>query len=227
MKANQKSLLANDTRAQVGIGTMIVFIATILVAATAAAVLIDTSGKLQERSSSTGTEATAQVASNLVLKQLYGDLRDHNAGPTGTEGDEIQTLILLVSLAPGATPVDLAQLKINFMTTEERADISHREGNCAGLDWATLDPEEDVNFFCMNEVRDEADTFEEGATGPYVLSRGGLVEIRIPIDLAGADGMELPERSSATLRLVPEVGSPLIADFTTPLSLQDTVVNLR
>lgn len=197
MKANQKHLMANDTRAQVGIGTMIVFIATILVAATAAAVLIDTSGKLQERSSSTGNEATSQVASNLVLLQAIGERPNNDS--------DIETLEYTVTLAPGASDVDLQQLKIRISDGNEMQTFSWADAAAA-----------DTNF----EVTFERDHDE---TSP-VMTRGDLVVITLNLAETGGAGMEIGERARVSTTFLPEVGSQLDGSFTAPNSFGSSLL---
>src|SRR3989338_4516024 len=96
MRANRKVRANRKDAAEVGIGTMIVFIATVLVAAIAASVLIDTSGKLQERSSRTGQEATQHVSSNLAVSSIVGK---RNA----TSDTGLKYLEIYLTLAPGAS----------------------------------------------------------------------------------------------------------------------------
>jgi flagellin FlaB len=106
MKANQTIKRRVDDRAEVGVGTLIVFIAMVLVAAVAAAVLINTTGTLQQRAQSTGKEATQEVSSNLKIAGVYGVRND-----SSTDISKIQSQ---VELSAGALPMDLTKLIIRY-----------------------------------------------------------------------------------------------------------------
>src|SRR5438874_603922 len=79
----------------------------VLVAAVAAAVLINTTGTLQQRAQSTGKEATQEVSSNLKVFNVYG-ARDNT-----TSGDIVR-LQIHVGLSSGATSMDLTKLILRY-----------------------------------------------------------------------------------------------------------------
>jgi flagellin FlaB len=94
-------------RGQVGIGTLIVFIALVLVAAIAAGVLINTAGFLQNQAESTGQESTNQVTQTLDVQGTVGTVNSSGA---------VNTMKITVSKSPGAGPVNVTDSTIQIVT---------------------------------------------------------------------------------------------------------------
>ena len=61
----------NDTVAAIGIGAMIVFIALILVAAVAAAVIIQTAEQLQQYAQKTGEDTADNMGFKVLIYSVY------------------------------------------------------------------------------------------------------------------------------------------------------------
>lgn len=83
----------SDTLAAIGIGAMIVFIALILVAAVAAAVIIQTAEKLQQNAQTTGSETTDMLSSKIIIMNIVI--------PNPAQG----VLYITFELAPGSSNI--------------------------------------------------------------------------------------------------------------------------
>jgi len=163
----------NTERGQVGIGTLIVFIALVLVAAIAAGVLINTAGFLQTQAQSTGEESTEQVSTNLVFLSTTGEVEDDDGDPTGVNSFETT-----VQLGPGSSAIDLDDATISVFTDD--GESAEFEGvNEDGIDLVegaevlSTDADDATATIEIDPtVGDEfgSDEFEEGTTVDIVIT---------------------------------------------------------
>ena len=93
-------------RGQVGIGTLIVFIAMVLVAAIAAGVLINTAGFLQSKSEQTGQESTAGVTNRVNVIS--------SVGIVGND-ETIHLVNLTVMKNSGSGDIDLSTATVEWL----------------------------------------------------------------------------------------------------------------
>lgn len=187
MKANQK-FLNDDERGDIGVGTLIIFIAMVLVAAVAATVLIYTTGALQQKATKTSKEATSQISSNIIVEQVLG----YRNTTTNTTLDALK---IRIKPDVGTTSIDLKQVIITVMDANTRFDLVY--GN---------------NYTAVS-VRDEDNSF---STAMPVLNSGDLIEITVP-QLA-ITGITLAPRKTFWLSLNQELGQAVNLEITTPNS---------
>jgi flagellin-like protein len=112
-----------NKKAEMGVGTLIIFIAMLLVAAVAAGVLIQTAGSLQEKSLSTGQQARAQISTNArVIEVSATDGRNGNV----TDFQEI------IKLSPGSDAIKLDQIIFTFNTKDQTSTLKYKgtDGIC-------------------------------------------------------------------------------------------------
>jgi flagellin-like protein len=110
---------AHDERGQVGIGTLIIFIAMVLVAAVAAGVLINTAGMLEAKASDTSQDSQAQVSNHIVVVSAVGTV---NSG-----GNGVDTLNLTVMKAAGAGDIDLSKASFEYISDSAAVTLTSND----------------------------------------------------------------------------------------------------
>jgi flagellin FlaB len=198
MKANQKFLMDNE-RGDIGVGTLIIFIAMVLVAAVAATVLIYTTGSLQQKATKTSKEATQQISSNIVVEQVIGNRSDLN----NEINQSIQKIILRVKPDVGTTSIDLRQVIVSVQDETKRLDIYYTGSTLGNTDLT----------YSANSIRDADISF---TTTVPVMNSGDLIEITLSQD--SLDNMSLPPRKTILLSLSQERGQAVNLEITTPNS---------
>jgi flagellin-like protein len=115
-------------KGQVGIGTLIIFIAMVLVAAVAAGVLVNTSGLLQSQAEDTGSDAQAQVSNQIDVVSATGEV----------SGSDVGTVTLTVKKSPGSDPIDLAEATIEYTSDTQSATLTHDGSSASGSKFTTV-----------------------------------------------------------------------------------------
>lgn len=189
------SFLKNNT-AQVGIGTLIIFIAMVLIAAVAASVLIQTSGTLQQQAQSTGKQATQEVSSNLIVKSIEG-VRAKTS--TTSMASNMSLLKVKVGLNVGSSPVDLNQLIITISDGTNTNDLIYANNDKTyGYSMANFSSSASAStnllyllngtqttpgangkyFFTAQKIRDEDVSFSQANP---IMNTGDLVTIYVSV----------------------------------------------
>ncbi|WP_393971826.1 flagellin [Oxyplasma meridianum] len=237
--------LKADNKAETGIGTLIIFIAMVLVAAVAATVLINTAGSLQQRATSTGSQTTNQVSTGLIVQSIYG--MDNNR--SNPESGSLNWTAIYVTLNTGSSPVDLSNVSLSLEYQGQLASLKYTPATTnasfavdtngtsnvfsvlnAGVGYknstATFKNVELKNVtkstnFAIVVIRDPSNSL---TSSHPVLTTGSEVVILVNTS-AVFGGMK--QGQAVTGQINPSVGSPGIIQFTTPSAFTETVMELQ
>ena len=169
----------ND-RGQVGIGTLIVFIAMVLVAAIAAGVLINTAGFLQAQAEATGEETAEQVSDRVEVVSVVG---------TADDNDEIDDLNVSVRRAPGAGNIDLSNVVVEVFANGTSATLVNDGENEFTIEQIQGD-EDNPETLASSDDRAEIQFSLNDDVGDAALAPGDNVVITITTAAGGTAFVE-------------------------------------
>ena len=227
-KKSPKAKISKDTKAMVGIGTLIVFIAMILIAAVASSVLIQTSETLQQRARTVGTSTIREVSAGMTIEDVTGYCDENKT--------LIQYLALGVRPRAGSKDIDLslAHMSIKYdnlsilALNESLVQSVNTDGKSvfytpvvSGSNYTILDNVSAVDFGVI--VLHDADG---SVTNTYGINSGDkvLIIVNLTALIPGTNG--LPAREDIAGEIQPELGSSGTFECTAPAVFSNRIVDL-
>lgn len=201
-------------KGQVGIGTLIVFIAMVLVAAIAAGVLINTAGMLQQRAHTTGEEATDQTSTGLRVVAAHANVTAES------NNRYVDFINVTVKLRPGSKNIDLGNLTVEYadedshgLLTCDIASSGEQTLSTQGISWSSE--------FAVTWLKDGDGSLQtNGSSNPVMNSVEDTAKIYINVSaIRGNSG--LGEDEKVTIKFIPTTGVKTSFSALVPYSLCD------
>jgi flagellin FlaB len=192
-----------DERGEMGVGTLLIFIAMILVAAVAAGVLVQTAYKLQQQAEATGDEALQDVATGFKVLTIWG---------TTNAAANIDHIYLKIGLTAGSPGINLADAKVEVIKT-----IGGSVDDEFTLDYDASTASDEL--FTDEVLRDMAPL-----TTAAMMTSGDIFQIELDLnDTTGMDiALEVQEQISVLL--MPKHGVPTLVEISAPSTLEASSV---
>ena len=223
-----------DNHAAIGIGTLIVFIAMVLVAAVAASVIIQTSENLQQRAYAVGKQTIRQVSSGLDIIDL--------TGYTDEAKSRIQYLAISIKPRAGSYDLDLNEtllyieydnltvLSLGYQYLRDSGNLyNNTQNGSVSNDVSSDGVFHTLNLSCLTSTHFGAIAIRDSDNSlinSFGMSTRDLILIIVNLSavLPETNGLEPGQEFNG--RLVPEVGSTGIFWVMAPNAYTHRVIDL-
>ena len=205
-------------KAEMGIGTLIIFIAMILVAAIAAGVILETASTLQNKALDTGQKSKGQISTTLMTILLYAE-----NGSTG----ELDDFYIKAKLAPGAEPLKISEMLLSMDLVNQSADLVYGGIGCAKPSrnstgqLINLAGSGAFYTYRSSDVAKGNGTLGKGNfTVKYLLNsmnhKDGYLQRGDIIQFCFEAPRTVEEDEKFAVKIIPKVGTPLYIESSTP-----------
>lgn len=214
MKLIENRPLKNQSAA-IGIGSMIIFIAMVLVAGIAASVIVQTSTTLEMQALRTAQETTDEVASGMLVEAVEGN----------ATSSLINKMAIEVRPRAGSPDIDLNQTVIEISDSSEKHILRHsgntptRNGSIDGAIFNVSNFGGAATFDVI--ILQDADNSVYEDT---VINYGDHVILALDIDALFSG---LSPRTDVSGLIICEEGAPGIIGFSTPSAYADEIIELQ
>ena len=196
-----------DIKAQAGIGTMIIFLAGIIVAAITANVLVQTATSLQNQALESGKQAQKSIS---TIAQALG------VSAMNATDNTIEDFRMDLKLSPGSEPINMQDALLTLSIDDASYDLTYSNKSCTNslVSGYYTNASEGNGTFSIKYLL-KSPNHREG-----ILQRGELAT------LCFASGKSIGEDRDIDIRFVPGVGMPTALSIVTKNVMNNYIVNL-
>ncbi|MFW6176248.1 MAG: archaellin/type IV pilin N-terminal domain-containing protein [Thermoplasmatota archaeon] len=206
-----KRIKRDGEKGAMGVGTLIIFIAMVLVAAVAASVLIDTANKLQQQAQKTGDQAIREVSTSFIVKEVVGIDSDDDSN--------IEYIHLKIGLAAGSPEQNLKQTLIEIDNGSVEQGLNFTEAGFNGSKWDGSN--------AMYGAKGLLDPENDFSSDSPIVSQGTTVKINISAtNLNDGEEMGIGPQEEIYIKVLPKHGTPMLETFAAPPVIADKITHL-
>jgi flagellin FlaB len=214
--------LVKSKEAAMGIGSLIIFIAIMLVAGMASTVFFQTMNEMQQQALETGQETIKDIANGIKVTHISGKVTGHN----------ITQMAIFIAPIAGSDAISLIQTHIAISNTDKEVILDYdsnyfNDSLTNGL-FNTMDMSGlDSSSFGIIVIRDLDSSIS--AISP-VINYQDLTVLMINTTACFGDGSPssgISTRTEMSGEVFPEFGMHGLIQFITPAAFVDTIVDLQ
>ena len=216
---------AVDKNASIGIGTIVIFIAMVLVAGIAASVIIQTMNSMEQQAMRAGQETTEEVSTGISIFDIKGYVPSSSGN--------IDNITITVRPRAGSADIDLGQVFIELANTGYKVIMTYDTAGSHNWNDSATGVDDVFSVACFPAaanrfgimVLEDADGSCQQANP--VINRGDKVLLCVDTTQSFSTTGGINERIDIWGMACPEQGSPGVISFTTPASYNDNIFDLQ
>ncbi|MCB9358849.1 hypothetical protein H6503_02875 [Candidatus Woesearchaeota archaeon] len=183
--------MLKSKKAEMGMGTLIIFIAMILVAAVAAGVLISTTGTLQNKALSTGKATSAEVGTSINIVNVYAE--------NGTD-QNVEEFIVILKLNAGSEPIRFSDVLLTMNLINDSSDYTYNSSiDCTNTSQTIAGGDYGIQY-SINGTNNQAG----------YLTKGDVVKLCLE------SPRSVGESENLIISMIPKVGTPRVVETDLP-----------
>jgi len=205
-----------DDEAAIGIGSLIIFIAMIMVAGIAASVIIQTMDSLEEQALTTGRETLKDISSGLKVSHVSGYYN----------GTTVSQIAIYVSTTAGSDDIDMTYAYVSISDSSNEVVLNYTTSvfslSVSGGLFGTLDDTHlTASTYGIMVIRDIDSSITSDSP---TINNDDLIVLLVNTTQCFSG---ISTRTEVLGRVVPEQGINGVISFTTPSSYIKTIIELQ